>query len=110
MKLNSPVEFDEGDVGLAGGIQTRELGSAHPVVVDSILRFGGSCSPEMPWPEVEEDEDRIERVERLIQAAYKQAGKLDEVGSTAYGGSSSADSPLSDEDNRSDTHSESGSG
>mmetsp|Transcript_41263 Transcript_41263/g.119321 ORF Transcript_41263/g.119321 Transcript_41263/m.119321 type:complete len:1270 (-) Transcript_41263:20-3829(-) len=76
LKLEQPVEFDEGDVGLAGGIQVRELASLHRVAADGIQRFGGSCAPEMPWPEAAEDEDRVERVERLVQAAYKQAGKL----------------------------------
>lgn len=100
LRLDQPIEFDEGDVGLAGGIQVRELASLHPSAEDSIQRFGGSCTPEMPWPEPEEEEDRIERVERLIHAAYKMAGKLydnDGSGGDQGGSHSSMAKPLSEQ-------------
>ena len=44
-------EFNEGDVGVAGGIQVLEPASQHPTSVESIRRYGGSTAPTMPWPE-----------------------------------------------------------
>ena len=46
-----PEEFNEGDVGVAGGIQVLEPASQHPTSVESIRRYGGSTAPSMPWPE-----------------------------------------------------------
>eukprot|EP00927_Polykrikos_kofoidii_P027811 TRINITY_DN2435_c0_g1_i1.p1 TRINITY_DN2435_c0_g1~~TRINITY_DN2435_c0_g1_i1.p1 ORF type:complete len:1552 (-),score=284.27 TRINITY_DN2435_c0_g1_i1:2242-6897(-) len=70
--LQHPIEFNEGDVGLSGGIQILEEASLHPVTSDGILRFGGSCAPETTWPEddtvaTEGQEERLERIEGLIQ-------------------------------------------
>ena len=44
-------EFNEGDVGVAGGIQVLEPANQHPTSVESIRRYGGSTAPSMPWPE-----------------------------------------------------------
>lgn len=63
------LEFNEGDVGLAGGIQILEPANASTVTTDSIKRYGGSTAPSMPWPEDESlkvEEDRFERLEKLI--------------------------------------------
>merc|ERR1719343_839492 len=51
LKLDQRLEFNEGDVGLAGGLQVSEPASSHPTTVDMIKRFGGSTSPAMQWPE-----------------------------------------------------------
>ena len=75
--LKTPLEFNEGDVGMAGGIQAPEILNsvsgqifviAQPncfffffhqvmepqnlavVATDRILRFGGSCSQDLEWP------------------------------------------------------------
>ena len=76
--LDVPLEFNEGDVGMAGGIsapwhagmarfhgmdpcspgaqalalpfQVFEPQSMSIVATDRILRFGGSCSPDLEWP------------------------------------------------------------
>jgi hypothetical protein len=73
--LDVPLEFNEGDIGFAGGLSTQELANLHPTVEDRIHRYGGSCSPSMKWPEdaVDHDEDQYERLERLIHKAQKQA-------------------------------------
>jgi hemoglobin-like flavoprotein len=72
--LDTLLEFNEGDIGFAGGIATSELANLHPTVEDRIHRYGGSCSPSMKWPEeaVDDDEDQYERLERLIHKAQKK--------------------------------------
>ena len=62
MNFEERLEFNEGDVGLAGGVQIVEPAAAHIVTVDSIRRFGGSSAPTMPWPDEEDSmEDRRNR-------------------------------------------------
>jgi hypothetical protein len=72
--LNKPLEFNEGDVGMAGGLQSVEPASLHPTVEDSIRRFGGSCSPDMRWPDDDRDheEDQFEHLEKLIHKVMKR--------------------------------------
>ena len=65
--------FGEGDIGLAGGIQLMESAYLYPQHRESIQRFGGSTSPQMPWPrdrgqETTEDE-RLEIAMRKFQKA-----------------------------------------
>merc|ERR1712014_255672 len=50
-KFEERLEFNEGDIGLPGGLQLTEPSNANPTTVDAIRRFGGSTSPTMPWPE-----------------------------------------------------------
>lgn len=69
------LEFNEGDVGLAGGIQILELASLHPVVVDSIRRYGGSSSPNEQWPEDVEEEDKLEKLERMVKKTMSKVSK-----------------------------------
>merc|ERR1719343_1344760 len=98
MRLDERVEFGEGDIGLAGGIQVWEPASANITTVDMIRRFGGSTSPAAQWPEEEnagdDEEDRFERMEKLIEKAMKRmtsSGKGSKKGS-AQGGSSKGQS------------------
>eukprot|EP00747_Dinoflagellata_sp_TGD_P126435 gnl/TRDRNA2_/TRDRNA2_174280_c19_seq5.p1 gnl/TRDRNA2_/TRDRNA2_174280_c19~~gnl/TRDRNA2_/TRDRNA2_174280_c19_seq5.p1 ORF type:complete len:946 (-),score=186.37 gnl/TRDRNA2_/TRDRNA2_174280_c19_seq5:45-2477(-) len=76
LRLDVKLEFDEGDVGLPGGIQAKEPASLNTVLTDAILRFGGSCSPSMQWPEdtskSNDDEDKFERIERILQRTLKR--------------------------------------
>jgi len=76
LKLNEQIEFNEGDLGLAGGIQVLEPANANPTTVDMIRRFGGSTSPSMQWPEDQDkevdDDDRFERLEKLIQRTMQR--------------------------------------
>merc|ERR1712190_490081 len=94
LHLEEPCEFGEGDIGLAGGIQLLEPAALNITTVDMIRRFGGSTSPAAQWPEEDQagddEEDRFERMERLIEKAMKRmtsaGGK--KKGGGAGGGSS----------------------
>jgi len=79
LKLDEPLEFNEGDVGLAGGIQVKEPASLHPVAADGVIRFGGSVSPDMQWPEEvraeAEEKDKYYKLERLAQKTLRRIVK-----------------------------------
>ena len=53
LRFDQLLEFDEGDVGLGGGIQIKEPANQNPTSDDIIQRFGGTSSPDMQWPEEE---------------------------------------------------------
>jgi len=104
LHLEDPCEFGEGDIGLAGGIQVLEPAAANITTVDMIRRFGGSTSPAAQWPEEDlagdDEDDRFEKMERLIEKAMKRmtssggSSKRKGGGGTALGSSveySSAD-------------------
>merc|ERR1719409_1437968 len=65
------IEFNEGDVGVAGGIQILEPASANPTTVDTIKRVGGTTSALAQWPEEEGDveDDKFGKLEALIKKA-----------------------------------------
>jgi len=76
MKLEDRLEFNEGDVGLPGGVQIMEPAATNIVTTDSIRRFGGSSAVAMPWPEEDDSmEDRFDRLEKLILSSVKKMGK-----------------------------------
>jgi len=91
LKFEECLEFNEGDIGLAGGIQVTEPSNANPTTVDMIKRFGGSTSPAMPWPEEEgagdDDDDKFERLEKVILRATK---KMEGAGSSKKGAGESS--------------------
>jgi len=75
LRLNKRLEFNQGDIGVAGGIQMREAANLNPTTVDMIRRFGGSTSPEIQWPEDEADgdgDDGFERIEKLLQRTLQR--------------------------------------
>jgi len=90
-KFEERLEFNEGDVGLPGGLQMTEPSNAYPTTVDTIRRFGGSTSPTMPWPQEDNldggDDDKYERLEKLMVRATKN---MRTSGGSKKGGSSSA--------------------
>merc|ERR1712087_521910 len=95
LALDERLEFNEGDIGVAGGIQVLEPASANPTTIDMIKRFGGSTSPSIQWPEEEgtgdDDSDKFERIEKLIQRAMQRlTTKGDGGGKRGGKGSSSA--------------------
>jgi hypothetical protein len=78
LRLNKRLEFNQGDIGVAGGIQMREAANINPTTIDMIRRFGGSTSPEIQWPEDEADgdgDDRFEKLEKLIQRTLQRVTK-----------------------------------
>jgi len=92
LRLDERVEFNEGDVGLAGGIQVREPASENITTVDMIRRFGGSTSPAAQWPEEEgagDEEDRFDHMEKLIQKAMKRITSIKSVKTSGSPGASS---------------------
>jgi len=71
LQLEKPLEFNQGDVGLPGGIQVLEAANLNPTTVEQIRRFGGSTSVTNQWPEEDnlDEDDRFDRMEKLIQQA-----------------------------------------
>merc|ERR1719321_754499 len=75
LRLNKRLEFNQGDIGVAGGIQMREAANINPTTVDMIRRFGGSTSPEIQWPEDDADgdgDDGFEKIEKLLQKTLQR--------------------------------------
>merc|ERR1712032_1377820 len=74
LRLDQALDFNEGDVGLAGGIRVNESASQHAVVEENIIRFGGTCSPDMEWPDdaTEHGLDGIDRIEAMLLSAMKR--------------------------------------
>ncbi|CAE7747253.1 unnamed protein product [Symbiodinium sp. CCMP2592] len=102
LAMDTPLEFNEGDVGLAGGIQVLEPASAHPVFEDTIKRYGGSTDPQAPWPRevVEEADDRLAKLEKTLSKIVKSQGKKRGrgAGASSMGGSSAASSSMAMDD------------
>eukprot|EP00933_Yihiella_yeosuensis_P062859 TRINITY_DN6586_c0_g1_i1.p1 TRINITY_DN6586_c0_g1~~TRINITY_DN6586_c0_g1_i1.p1 ORF type:complete len:369 (-),score=83.77 TRINITY_DN6586_c0_g1_i1:437-1396(-) len=86
------LEFNEGDVGLAGGVQVLEPANLNPITVDMIKRFGGSTSPAVQWPEEEgdgtDDTDKFERLEKLIVRGFASGKRGGKSGAGSSGGKS----------------------
>jgi hypothetical protein len=80
MQFDKKLEFDAGDIGLAGGIQVTEPQSVHNVLEEQIKRFGGSTSLDTPWPEdtkkADQDDldDRWDNLEQLLKKSLKRVG------------------------------------
>jgi len=98
--LDSRIEFNEGDIGVAGGFQVMEPANAHPTTVDYIKRVGGTTSPLAQWPEEEGDveDDKFGKLEALVKKAMdtmtankNQKRKKGAGGSSGMGGSGVAD-------------------
>ncbi|CAE8638544.1 unnamed protein product [Polarella glacialis] len=78
LKFNESLEFNEGDIGLPGGLQVLEPSNVHATTVDTIRRFGGSTSPAMQWPEEEghhdDDEHKYDKLFRVLTKISKNVG------------------------------------
>lgn len=112
LKLDGNLEFNEGDVGFAGGIQVLEPSGLHPTTQEQIRRFGGSTSPAMHWPaEPTDDEDnKFERLEKLVTRATKQmTGSRSRSSKSKSGGGSSMSGSGSESQSGSQISSEGGS-
>jgi len=90
LRLNKRLEFNQGDIGIAGGIHMAEAANMNPTTIDMIKRFGGSTSVEIQWPEDEDDgdadDDKFERMEKLIQRALKRVTRTTGKGKGQSGG------------------------
>eukprot|EP00933_Yihiella_yeosuensis_P030638 TRINITY_DN24252_c0_g1_i1.p1 TRINITY_DN24252_c0_g1~~TRINITY_DN24252_c0_g1_i1.p1 ORF type:complete len:297 (-),score=52.22 TRINITY_DN24252_c0_g1_i1:117-1007(-) len=69
------LEFNEGDIGLPGGVQLLEASNLNPTTKDAIIRVGGS-NPGLPWPQEvaqddDEDENKYDRLEKMLTKAAK---------------------------------------
>jgi len=89
------LEFNAGDVGLAGGIQLREPASANPTTADTIRRYGGTTAVEMQWPADEEDggENVFDRIERLMTRTLKRVTSSSHGGNGKHANSSGSGGP-----------------
>jgi len=93
LELSKRIEFNEGDVGVSGGIQLQESSSANPTTTDTIKRFGGSTSPTIKWPEEEggdDEADRFQRLEDLIKKVGETLSKSSGKKHKNKGGASSS--------------------
>jgi len=90
LKLDERLEFNEGDVGLPGGIQILEPANANPINVDMICRFGGSTSPSLQWPEEEGGNDESDKFDRLEKAILRATKKMGGAGKRGKGAGSSS--------------------
>merc|ERR1719316_2467573 len=60
LNFEEPLEFDKADIGIAGGVQTKQMpqrigagtksDEIHDRSVDRIQRFAGDPNPLLPWP------------------------------------------------------------
>jgi len=93
LALSKKIEFNPGEVGFDGGLQTKELASANPTTVDTIRRFGGSTSREIQWPEedmMNQGEDRFDRLEKLIEKSMRRITKSSSGNPSRAGASGSS--------------------
>eukprot|EP00434_Breviolum_minutum_P002803 symbB.v1.2.002464.t1/scaffold99.1/size346285/20 len=100
LKFQDRVEFNEGDIGLTGGIQILEPANLNPITSETIRRYGGSTSIENPWPEDEfadrgSLEARLKHLEKLVVRATKamtKGQKGSQSGSASVGSGASGSS------------------
>jgi hemoglobin-like flavoprotein len=88
LKFDKKLEFTEGDIGINGGIQDYEPARLHPIVGDTILRYGGTTSPDQRWPDEkneQEEENKFDRMERLLHKTIQRVGHLGAKDSSSRG-------------------------
>lgn len=76
LHLSQRLEFNEGDVGVTGGVQILEPANRHPCTTDTIRRYGGATASSMQWPEDQEDEGEEDKFEHFEKVVMKALGKL----------------------------------
>lgn len=101
LNLETKVDFEQGDIGLAGGIKTYEPALAHPVAKDQIVRFGGRTEGHLPWPEKNQAEEHD--IERTVQRTIQKSLQKFLGGKNGKLGTSSINSHSSDHDSSSHT-------
>lgn len=103
LRLDEKREFDEGDLGLAGCIQSHEPSGLTRQNEEPIKRYGGTTASEAPWPEerqkrtndgAEDNPDvRLAHIEYLLEKALRRKGL--EVGTGGQHSSSAGHSSRS---------------
>lgn len=73
MGLDQKVDFEEGDIGLAGGVKTWEPALTHPITQDQIIRFGGDTDPSLPWPEHHSQNAENNSMEKVVQKTIQKS-------------------------------------
>jgi len=81
LQFDERLEFNEGDMGPAGGVQILEPANDYTVMEDSIRRYGGPTAPSVPWPEEsrpheESTEDKLQKVDTRLERMEKLLVKL----------------------------------
>jgi len=81
LELQQRIEFGEGDIGLAGGIQMFEPASLHPTTQESVKRFAGTTAKDAPWPseEASAEDDVIGRLNKLEKMMEKSMKKIQHI-------------------------------
>merc|ERR1740123_465184 len=110
LRLEDRVEFGEGDLGIAGGIQMTEPANQNITTIDMIRRFGGSTSTAAQWPEDmigdEDEDDRIDKLEKLIDRFQKRASTYGKGSKKGEGDSAAGESALESGGGSEEGHSE----
>merc|ERR1719163_2645420 len=86
LDMDSKLEFNAGDIGLPGGIQVLEAANANPTNKCTVVRYGGSTSLTIPWPVTDDedaDQDKFDRLEKVIQKALTAASTTKKAGAGA---------------------------
>jgi uncharacterized membrane protein YgcG len=106
------IEFNEGDIGVAGGIQVEEPANAHPTTVDTIKRVGGTTSVLAQWPEEEGDaeDDKFGKLEAMIKKAMDTMTAAKTSSSSKKGGKMASSSGMSGSGNGEGSGAAEGSG
>jgi hypothetical protein len=85
LNLQRKIEFNAGDVGVAGGLATREPASLNPTTSDRIRRYAGSTALHKPWPEDDQagdcdnEESALDKFEKSIQKTLQKVKKKNET-------------------------------
>lgn len=75
LQLDERTDFDEGDIGLPGGVKVFEPAGANPKTQDQIIRFGGHTDPSLPWPDKEHDADSDNQDAMIQRTIQRTLGK-----------------------------------
>jgi len=115
LKLEHPLELNDGDLGPAPGIQRDEPANQNSSIdlLDAIVRYGGDTDPLLPWPEDttnvnQTTDDRLEGLEVLIKKILRNLCQDGRKGGGGGGGKNSSNTGTS-EDHASEGNFEEGS-
>jgi hypothetical protein len=75
LNLEQRIEFDDGDLGITGGISVDEDVAAERMrhdrdIGDRIVRYVGVCSDKLPWPKLKANVVGVEEICSKIDAVF----------------------------------------